>query len=484
MNRGDIRQAALDLESWHADVDTAFLTRVNNAIDRIYKRVAGEVPEALLPDTETLTIFKDQTHSSLGRTIANTDDDYVLSFGDAALAGASAIVVDGTWDGIMHLEIEYGGEVIRRRCREFWEHKVAGPYLDHYLVSLDRPINFSGQSGLTFRLFQPNFYTKDSVTKIVDGRLFDSNRRLLSALPAGFVRFMNAEDYRGQSLGPPQAMTRGRREQLPSPNRTPTISSAAVTNWVDGQEAPGSFKYRYTYVWGKRATEQQSPRGSYDPMWESAPSPASAAATVASVGADAVVVNMVNVAWQVDFDPNPTTTRSGRSGLRKRIYRARLTVTPGGSTESAVEFPGVYFFLAEVGDDDTTFTDDGSYIPEYDRRLPESHGYWAWSFAPHQDETYEMDLRVLRRPELLQTDYDVPNIDPQYEHLMVLLLRKELASITGDEPLAQAREAEYLSALGQYRQGAANSSSYTPATPWFPEARYPEFFYGPYKNNP
>lgn len=481
MNRGEHRQAALDLLSWHADVDDDFVTEVNRGMDRAYKRIAADVPDALIPDIEHVTVQQDHTSTSLGRTIANTDDEYVLTFGPASLAGASAIVVDGTWDGVMHLEITYGDEVIRRQCREFWEHK-SGTYLDHYVVSLDRPINFSGQTGLSFRLYQPYFYTQDNVSRILDGRLWNTTRQQITVLPANFIRQSGWEDYRGESNGPPVALSRWRRFQLPAPTRTPTISTHASDNWSSSQEAPGTFKYRYTYVWGKRATERQSPRGTYDPMWESAPSPESAAATVSAVGADALVVNMVNIAWQVNFDPDPATIRSGRSGLRKRIYRARTATTAGGTTEDAVEASGVYFFLAEVSDDVETYTDDGTAIPEYERRLPESHGYWAWSFSPQQDEAYEIDLRVLRAPLRLMVDTDAPNLDPTFEHLLTTLLCKEVCRIGREPEQAMTFEAEYSAWVGSYNESQANPANHIPATPWSPGHTYVhlDYVYGPY----
>lgn len=484
MNRAEHIQAALDLESWHVDTDDAFMDKVRRGVDRAYRRICGDIPEALIPDQEHLQVFQDETQTTLGRTLANSDDEYVLDFGPVGLAGAQPIVVDGTWDGVMHLEITYGDETIRRRCREFWEHKVAGAYLNHYLVSLDRPINFTGQSGLSFRLYQPSVYPKSDVTRILDGRLYNVSRAIILPLPEGFFRHIQMEDYKGQSNGLPLALARGKKEQIPAPVKTPAISRAAVANWVDGQEAPGTFKYRYTYVWGKRATEHQSPRGSYDPMWESGPSPESAAVTVAAVGDDAVVVTTTNIAWQLDFDPNPTSTRVGRSGLRKRIYRARTATTASGTSESNVEAPGVYFFLAEIADDGTTYTDDGSQIPEYDRRLPESAGNFAWSFAPHQNDTYEVDLRVLRKPTLLQVDTDVPNIDPQFENVLTTLIRKELAYISQDGPAAQAREAEYMAFLETYRANAANTAAYIPPKPWVPDYDRQPLYYGPFRNTP
>lgn len=481
MNRGEHRQTALDLVSWHADVDDDFVTEVNRGIELAYKRVAAEVPEALIPDIEHVSMIPDYTSTTLGRTLANTDDEYVLTFG---VTGSANPVIDGTWDGVMHLEIDYNGGIIRRQCREFWQHK-SGTYLNHYVVSLDRPINFSGQSGLTFRLFQPYVYTRDNVKRILDGRLFNATRQQIRILPADFIRRMGWEDYHGESPGPPIGMAPGQRFQLPAPSRTPTITTHASDNWIDGQEAPGTFKYRYTYVWGKRSAERQSPRGSYDPMWESAPSPESASATVAAVGSDALVVNMVNIAWQLGFDPDPATLRSGRSGLRKRIYRARTASTAGGTAEDSVETDGVYYFLAEVGDEVETYTDDGSDIPEYDRRLPESHGYWSWAFSPHQDQAYEIDLRVLRNPIRLQVDTDSPNLDPAFEHLLTALTCKHLCRMGRDPEQALIYETEYTSWVGDYRDSQANLSNYVPGVPWTPGHTYAhlDYVYGPYTSS-
>lgn len=486
MNRAEIRDAALSRESWHADYDSTFLEKVNKALSRCYRRLCAEVPSAILPSDEHLQVLQDHTQTTLGRTVATTTDDWVLDLGDAALSGATAVVVDGTWDGIYHIEVTYNGTVYRRRCLEFWEHKTAGPYLNHYLVSIDRPINFSG-SGLSFRLHQPFVYPRSDVQTILDGNLWDQNRSPIMKLPSGFFYYNYHTDFRGERTGRPQALARCVREQMAAPSRTPAVGAAAVTNWVDGQEAPGTFKYRYTFVWGKRHEERQSPRGAFDPMFESAPSPESASITVAAVGSDAVVVTLPNIAWEKGFDPEPAELRNGRSGLRVRVYRARTAATASGTTEHLVEADGVYYFLAEVGDSEKTFTDDGSYIPDYDRRLPESHGHWGWTFAPHQDETYELDLRVLRHPRMLLTDYDVPHIDPQFSGALIALLCKELAVMNKDATAAQTYEAEYESEKMTLTAEAAGSSDYVPAQPWCPPMTvniYGDDFYGPFFNTP
>lgn len=416
------------------------------------------------------------TDETLSRTIENTDDAYVMDFGLVTLPSGVALNVTGAWDGILHLEVELtSGVVHRHQCREFFVG-TGGSKLNHFLVSLDRPWTGGTIISRPFRLFQPYFYTRDDVTSLVDGSVFNQSRGLIKVLPAGFARYAAWTDYRGQAVGPISAFSRWKHFQIPAPSKTPTVASQIATSWSTTQEAPGTFTYRYTYVWGKKHLRQQSPGGSYDPMWESAPSPESAAisATTASV----LVSGMTNIDWQLNFDPDPTTDRNGRSGMRKRIYRARTAVASNGTTEQNVESPGIYFFLAEVEGNVTTYTDDGTAIPEYHRRLPESHGHWAWACHPHQDNDYEVDLRVYRRPLALQVDSDAPQVHPDFEDMLLLLVLKGLAEIDKQPADAENYEKQYEKRVNAWRGREANPADYVPAVPWTPNLSVAPLTYG------
>ncbi len=490
MNRGELRQKALSLRSRQVDNDDDYEEEVNTVvIDPALKRLASEVPEALLPDDETVTILSDRTSTSLGRTVAGTADEYVLSLGAANLAGASAITADGTWDGVMHIEVEYDGHILRRQCREFW---LDGD-TNNYYVSLDRPWNYPTALGMSFRIFQPYVFTRDDVTQVIDGRLFDSKRALIQVLPAGFMRLTYNEDFRGQSSGVPAALSRRKHIQLPAPNRTPSVALSEggfamppTYPWQDDREPPGIFAYRYTYVWGTRSAEQRAPGGSSDPMWESAPSPASENIEVTDLPCGAVILsNLVDIDWMVNFRTNPTTLRDKKSGMRKRIYRARVAINTGGTTRTDIEAPGVFFFLDEVEGDVTEYVDDGSIIPDYFRRLPESHGYWSWACTPHQDADYEMDLRVTRRPLSLLCDTDTPQVHPDFEDMLLLLVQAGLAMLDKQPADAAALELQFQGRVEQWRSKDANPASYIPAIPWVPDYNEQPMvnFYGRYTSN-
>lgn len=474
MNRGELRTRVLSLRSRQADNDTAFHAEVNTAcIDVALKRLASEVPEALIPDTESIRVLQDMTDSSLVRTLAATADEYVLSLGSSA--SGSDIKTDGSWDGILHLEVTYLDRVYRFQCREFWSASSI------YYVSLDRPWIHASATGMAFRLYLAYLSTRDDVTKVVDGRLFGtSQRRLVSILPAGFVRATFGEDFQGRSTGPPSALSRWKHFQLDAPNRTPAVA-ALQSAWTLTQEAPGTFTYRYTYVWGKRPEADQSPGSNYDPTWESAPSPESAAITTTAFGIE--VSGLTNIDWQLNFDPDPATLRNGRSGIRKRIYRARTAVTARGTTESNVESPGIYYFLAEVEGVTLTYTDDGTAIPDYHRRLPESHGYWLWALDPRPDGNYDLDLRVNRRPKKLEVDSDTPQVHPDFEDMLLLLTLHYLALLDKDPAEAADYENKFKERVNQWRSREANPADYVPPTPWAPEPIAGPIFYGPYSSS-
>lgn len=468
MNRLTLRTNALNRRNWHADVDTAFVVEVNTTcVDGAIKRLASEVPEAFIPDRESVFVYGDADQASLVRTIAATTDAYVLDLGVAA--GGTAVFVDGTRDGITRIEVALADGTVRtRQCREFWLQS-GGPYDGHYLVSVDTQWPNSTDTGLSFRLYQPYFYLRDNVTSLVDGLIFDSARQILVPLPAGFVRRTDLEDFRGRYKGRPVGLARWEFFQLAAPNKTPTVTidqAIGPTNWV-GPEPMGTFTYRHTLVWGRKDFEVLAPGGGYDPTWESAASPESASATVAALTDRVILGGLPNIDFQLGFG-TVGTLRRGHSGLRHRIYRARTTVTAGGGFETNIETPGIYFFLAEVDGETTTYTDDGSVIPDYSRRLPESRGYYAWSTTPHQDALYRIDLRVYRRPLSLLVDSDAPAVHPEFDDMLEDLVLTRLCELDKSPEAALVYENQFQARLLAYRAKEANPADVVPPHYWRP----------------
>ena len=479
MNKKDWRDRLLTIRAWNADTTKNFSSELDDVLNLALQRIASDVPGAVIPDTDYVVVNKDYTQTDFGRGVSTTTDTLVLSFGPS---GALNPAIDGTWDGIYHIEFVDSKNVWhRRQCREFW-FKTAGvqpsPYDNHYLVSLDRPI----QAGITltnvsFRLHQPEFFFSDDVMELVDGGIHDPNISQIICLPQAFASYMEHDNVRGNVIGRPEYCARGRHFQLDAPVKV--ITTTTSQNAWAGPEPLGSFEYCFTYCWGKRDLEFTSANGTAIPMWESAPSPISATATTAL---NSIILALPEIDWQLNFGDN-TTLRYSRSGIYKRIYRRRIT-TGAGPSHTSIEAGSIFQYLADVDGVTTTYTDDGSVIPDYYRRLPESHGYYAYSFYPHQDERYEVNFRVRRRPEKLVNDYDAPPVHPDCHDALIELGLYYLCLMDRQMDEATSHLKLYLDLhLPKLKAMYANPARLVPGLPWFvqnyPNRRFTGLRFGP-----
>lgn len=413
---GALRARLFNFRAWDS-TGTTLDNRVVQAMNTALERISGDVPEAVVPDDEHVVLQKDVVgdDASVQARVSPTSDTRVLKFVDpngVALTPSSPWVPDvtGTFDGIMHIEVvDTNGQVHRRQCREFW--LLSGASAGYY-VSLDRPWDAAG-TAFSFRLHQPEFFVCDDVTRVLEpARLYNETRQQVWAIDTGGAYRQDMVDYRGEDKGQPFRLWRDRHFQIPAPSSAPTIVQDDKVPWV-GPEWEGTFRFCYTYVWGRRDLEwQKAPGGIRDPQWESAPSPVSTA-VISSASPGAVIqLSATNIDAMMDFGTTGTL-RFGRSGLRIRVYVARDavdTTTSYGTGFERVETNGKFYLLDEFEPTDANYEWDGSVIPDYQRQLKHSTGYYAYQVFPHQDERYELDLRVQRLPKKLQDDQDTPPI--------------------------------------------------------------------------
>jgi len=278
-------------------------------------------------------------------------------------------------------------------------------------------------------------------------------------------------DYKGNETGRPYRIFRGRHWQIDAPNKQPTVSLAQHSNntW-EGPQPYGKFDFCYTYVWGNREVEVKSPNGLLAPRWESAPSPASETITAANIS-ETIEVGLPNIDHELNFylenssGTVTTPTRSTHSGLRKRIYLRRYTSAPSTGTPTTVdriETPKIFFLLDEIAGHLTEYVVNGSKIPDYYRRLKETHGYQSVRLWPMPDASYEIDCRVLRRPQPLLHDNDAPRI---HEEACDLIIQKALSLIyemAGQHDTAQIATARYRDDLTTLTKRYGQISGFRP----------------------
>ena len=155
-----------------------------------------------------------------------------------------------------------------------------------------------------------------------------------------------------------------------------------------------------------------------------------------------------------------STLRYSRSGMRLRFYVARTAVRTAGAGLAAfnrVETNGKYYLLTEVEPVSGTFTWTGSTIPDYQRPLKHSTGYYAYLVFPHQDARYELDLRVQRLPRSLLNDQDTAPIQRDAVLAFVELSLYYMCLMDGvDQTGAERHLARYNELARHFRKRYAN----------------------------
>jgi len=474
---GALRARLFNFRAWDSTGPTLD-NRIREAMNAALDRISGDVPEAVIPDDEHVVLLPDVVgeDASIAARMATTSDTRVLEFTDTAgapLTPANAWVpaVDGTLDGIMHFEIvDNKGQRHRRQSREFWIQKPGGGSPDRYYVTLDRPWEAGANTLMKFRMHQPEFFVTDDVTRVLEpARIFDETRQQVWAIDTGGAYRQDMIDFLGEDKGRPYRFWRGRHFQLPAPTTAPTVAATAQQGgapWT-GPEWEGTFRFVYTYVWGRKDPEWRTssgtstlPLGINDPQWESAPSPISASFSQQGASAGrAIQITGINVDAMMDFG-EAGTLRYSRSGMRLRIYVARdavLTANTYGTGFNRVETNGKFYLLGEVEPTTGTFTWDGARVPDYQRELKHSTGYYSYSVFPHQDERYELDFRVQRLPKALKNDQDTVPIQRDAVLAYIELCLHYMCLMDGaDQTGAQIHSGRYNELARHFRKRYAN----------------------------
>jgi len=463
--------------------------RVDTCLLRALREVSGEAPEALVPEDIHVHAFATINGADQNATISDTDDLKVLQFN---LNGSWTPTTDGTWDGVMHLEItDPNGRKRRRQSREWWYDSTA----ETYYVSIDRPWFNTGAATMAFRIYQPEFFLPGNTTQVLTPlRLYDDSEQLIGQISGGTARREALPDYDQGIAGRPTDFWRGRFFQMPTPTEAPVVANAIQSNtdgvisylpWL-GPVQEGKFEFCYTWAWGRKEQEWGISTGNFnDPIWESAPSPVSEPfdhatefdvlkddSTTPYNGGRAINIQCSNLEEILDFvgdpegirvgsSPYPPTDvplRYGRSGVKVRIYVRRLSKLedrgPAGAATSPtiirqarrlnrVEADGKFYLLAEINplDQDKTLSDMST--PRYEVSS------YTWQGAPINSAT-ENNIppdasRQLRKVTGYYAYHLWPLPDQDYD-LDIAALRqpKELVNDNDQLPIKQEAFAAFL----------------------------------------
>jgi hypothetical protein len=437
MNRADLRRLVLEQVDWAPTQSADFVAAVNRLINRALNALVLDAPFLLETDARIVTQADAKNATVAGdRLSVHTGpsgvERHVLSRVQG-VAGATAWSLDGTWDGRFIEVTDSAGTVHRRQTREWFTAVVN--VTTYECVTLVEPWHNSTDTGMTYRVYTPEYTLPGDVVEIRNAHIWDASLYNLQVINRWAAEQMGALDFQGQSQGRPASLVLGDTLQIMAPSLAPTVAATA-NPWV-GPDPAGQWDYCYTYVWGTaNGAERPTPMGLAEVVWESAPSPWSAKLSSATT----ITVSMADVDAYLGF--TGAFSKANRSGFRKRVYARRYANTGVIPTE----VPAVPMLLAEVAGN-ANYTHDGSLYPDPNRRLKPIHGYRKVRIWPHSDGAYEIDLRVLRRPAPLDNDQDVPPVMEDAADVLVQRILAYLYELDGKPDLAGLSEQRYRAAL-------------------------------------
>lgn len=527
----DLRNDLLDQVDWDPAPSSKMVDRIDNFIDRACQKIALEAPflfheteirfrtqppvEPTL-STDTLTMKTD--------TINSVDYENPWAFEtDLAIGTTDAVVwkTDRTWDGrnIDLINPTTKAVVHRTRIRSVADASagLVPTWGTGYRVTIESPLDWEthGEGPFEYKVYTPIYWLQDDVIEWKSGRVlgesYRSPLRIIGQRRAEQLALMeSSDDFSAGTI--PLYIYRRHHYQLPGPNTAPTVSEAgtgSTARWY-GPEPPGEFQYVFTYCWGKRNREYQSPNLGYfnstanlfdtehatpdsrhalarrsEPLWESAPSPLSDRHTTASLQAIAAIggvrLQFPNIGYQQglfafgngSLQDQATFHRfgDGLSGWFIRVYRRRYTADFTNYDELGgpnltfgvksgdllmLDIHDKFELLAELPGDIGAWVDQGTHIPDISRPLRDVHGYQGIRFFPTPDAEYDIGVRVIRRPHRLISDQDAPLIHAEAKDLIIYkALTYVYEHIKQPGNKAQA-EADYQDTLKTHRKASGD----------------------------
>jgi hypothetical protein len=473
-NLAGIRAAIFAQADWAPSNSPVAEDRVDEFINRAYFRMAEEAPFLFFESEIRMAIDPD-----VGK--ASSTDLLRISGADAwtletELTGAPGANPDRTdwnsdrlWDGrTIQLYDSDESRWIKYTIRESWFDLAT----TRYKLTLNRPWKNVTDTGIDWFVETHEFNIPQDAIEVRSMTLQRENLMYpLSILGQDSAEWASLSNSgRVVSKGLPRWAFRRQHRSL----RAPTFSPVASTTQLwSAPEPTGKFEYRFTYVWGQQEIwfhnpgprTQSEPAANftrYQPYLESPPSKkTSIIDNTEDLGGgtySAISISLPNIDFTLGFDDN-STARYRRAGIKKRIYRRRISEGPGATT--GLEYPNDFFLLDEIDGHITSYIDNGTVTPDYGVPLQPVHGYQTVRMWPTPDKNYTVEVRCIRRPKALTDEQDYPLL---HEDAIDCLITKALSYLyqsQGNAAMAQYSANTYqenLFALGK-RYGDLRSKS-------------------------
>jgi len=382
---GALRQRLLNFRSWDSTGETLD-NRIREVLNVALDRLAGDVPEALIPDEAHVALIEDVksgnsdvnayvkswnvTRYKSDLTSYTDDDARLLMFldvdGNHIESSSSKTtwrpVDTGEWDYTMHIEVTDAntGRVYRRQCLEWFYDTViqSGGGGDtgndpiktvYWGVTLDRPLSSltpitqsNTIKGHSFRIHQPEFFLRDDVMEVLEpARIYDSSRQQVWAIDTAGAYRQDMIDFQGNSGGRPYRMWRGRHVQIPAPTEAPEITQLNLDHSILSSFGDSAL-YKSDLFWGYKKPESALAPGRWglcytyvvgrrDKEWQQSPAISSRSGSVSRGGATAELDSRAKVTWahgNKPFSTDPEVAAAGSTHLASELNTEFGTFDP------------------------------------------------------------------------------------------------------------------------------------------------------------
>lgn len=461
-----IRQTVFLRADWAPEQSDNAVYKLTTLVNLAMYRVLEDFPGVFFQDEVRLIAEPDVDMETSSDTISVCN---LITSGGTFGADAWAFIFDLDTASSQTLEDrrQFQGRTlwVRRNdddTEQWWPHVIRDVYTTgapaRYVIVVDRPWENVTDTGLQWRITTEEYPVPPDVVEIKTIEVHQSELwyplEIIGQEQAAYSGFTRLNLV--NTGGVPRYAYRRHHKMLENPKKAPSVAvnlQPLPANAWSGAEPLGSFEYVFSYVFGHQEifisnptplthTAGIQPIGRHKPWFESAASPESNAVTITDA-AHSVEVSLPDIDFTIGFGADATLARYHHSGIRKRIYRRRLTDVSG-----TLDFSDqVFYLLAEVDGYTTTFIDDGTYVPDIYTRLPEIHGHQTIRPWPIPDEEYDVVMRVTRRPPPLSDDQDVPPIHADAIELLIEKALSYLYEMQGSARYMNEAEDRYQKAL-------------------------------------
>ena len=432
--------------------------RVDEFINRAYYRLMLDAPFLFFSDRYQLPLYPDVVsgdNDSLQMAenpvpIVTPKDPWVLRTTNDINNVSTNLNTDGLLDGRRIFLYHEADQIwMERRIREVWSEPGGIPTLpgEHYFISVDRPLPDDAPIK-QWVIEMGAFHLPHTVVEVKSLQDLQSGlTREIEVVPEGAAEDQAVEPSLAGRFTSSVSSYAFRREHknLQAPTFEPVADAPSSEQGVptypwQGPEPGGDFEYCFTYVWGHQdldfrmhGPETQNQNFSASDtlrrtvLLESPPSKVSNAVNNIKALQQlptpfGIEITLPDIDFVLAF-ADQTTRRYRRAGIKKRIYRRRISTSATGLFARNIETPDSFYLIDEVDGHIQSWVDDGSKTPDYTEPLQPVHGYQTLQFYPRPAEKRFIQMRAIRRPPPLEDSQSYPRI---HEEALDALINRAL----------------------------------------------------------